>query len=239
MVLVHGSMDRQAGFLKLAKILSADFVVTIYDRRGYASSLSMEGPFDLDHHVRDLAEVIGSDEAILVGHSFGGTVALACAERHPDKVLGVVTYENPMPWLDWWPTDTGAGHASRRSHEPERAAEEFLVRFIGRRLWDRLPETTKRERRAEGRALVEELGSIHATSVFDRDLIVVPLSVGVGSIAKDYMRRGAEYLSRHRDARLVVLEGAHHNAHSARSAEFAERLVLPLVQRIRSGSWND
>lgn len=237
-VLVHGSMDRQSGLLKLAKILGNDHVVTTYDRRGYATSSGLSGPFDIGQHVRDLVEVIGDAPALVVGHSFGGTVALACAQRFPRLVRGVVTYENPMPWLEWWPRDTGAGHAARRQDDPEGAAEDFLVRFIGRRLWERLPESTRRARRAEGRALVDELASIHSAPAFERDSISVPVSVGVGSLAKDYMRLGAEHLAGLADSRLVVIDGAHHNAHSARPSEFAERLVAPLVDRVRSGQWH-
>ncbi len=237
MVLVHGSMDRQAGFLKLARILSDSYSVTLYDRRGYASSSALPGPFGVDEHVRDLVDVIGSRPSVLIGHSFGGTLALACAARHPSHVLGVVTYENPMPWLDWWPSDTGAGRASRQVNDPEGAAQEFLIRFIGQRLWDRLPESTKRERRAEGRALVEELASIQSVPAFERAVIEVPISVGVGSIARDYMRLGAEFLGHLSDSRLVVLEGAHHNAHSARPREFFEQLVEPLVARLTTGFW--
>lgn len=238
LVLVHGSMDRQSGFLRLARILSQDFDVIVYDRRGYASASSLTGPFDIGRHVSDLVEIIDGKKTIIIGHSFGGTIALACAQRHADTVRGVVTYENPMPWLDWWPRDTGAGSASRRVDDPEGAAEDFLVRFIGRRLWDRLPESTKWARRAEGRALVEELASIHAEPAFERDSIAVPIIIGVGSLAKDYMRSGAEYLAEHADSRLVVFEGVHHNAHSARAADFADRLVRPLVDRLKSGEWS-
>jgi pimeloyl-ACP methyl ester carboxylesterase len=236
-VLVHGSMDRQAGFLKLARLLSNSFEVTLYDRRGYASSSALPGPFGIAAHVRDLAVVIGSKPAIVIGHSFGGTVALACAAQHPELVRGVVTYENPMPWLEWWPIDTGAGQASRRTDDPEMAAQEFLIRFIGQRLWDRLPEATKRERREEGRALVDELASIHASSAFDFDAIAVPVSIGIGSLARNYMKRGAEYLAEQVDSRLVVLDGAHHNAHSSRPVEFVERLVVPILTRLKTGAW--
>lgn len=236
-MLVHGSMDRQAGFLKLGKILGMEHSVAAYDRRGYASSARLGAPFDIGQQVEDLRGVIGSRPAILIGHSFGGTAALACAQLHPDLVRGVVVYENPMPWLDGWPTDTGAGHASRQGHDPRGAAEAFLIRFIGQRLWDRLPQTTKDARRAEGDALVGELASIHREAAFDRDRIEVPLMVGVGSLAKVYMRAGAEYLAGKSDSRLVVLQEAHHNAHSSRAGEFAERLVVPLVKRLRTGEW--
>jgi pimeloyl-ACP methyl ester carboxylesterase len=230
-------MDRQAGFLKLARILSRSFEVTLYDRRGYATSSGMNGPFGIEAHVRDLAELIGSKPAIVIGHSFGGTVALACAAGHPDVVRGVVTYENPMPWLEWWPTDTGAGQAARRRVDPEQAAEEFLIRFIGQRLWDRLPEATKNERRREGQVLVDELASIHSSPAFEVDAISVPVVIGVGSLARDYMRRGAESLAARVDSRMVVLDGAHHNAHSSRPAEFVERLVVPILIRLKTGVW--
>ena len=230
-------MDRQAGFLRLAKILSKEHAVTVYDRRGYASSAHVEGPFDIAQQVRDLVEVIGACPAILIGHSFGGTVSLACAQQHPELVRGLVVYENPMPWLDWWPRDTGTANAARHGHDTGGAAEAFLIRFIGRRLWDRLPQSTKDARRAEGDALVGELSSIHSAAAFDRDLIRVPLVVGVGTLAKDYMRSGAEYLAGKDDARLVVLDGSHHNAHSAAADEFAERLVGLLMDRLEIGAW--
>lgn len=230
-------MDRQSGFLKLAKVLSRDHTVIVYDRRGYASSLELGGPYEIARHVEDLLEVIGGVPSLVIGHSFGGTVALACAERHPEVVQGVVTYENPMPWLSWWPRNTGAGHAARRTDDPEGAAEEFLKRFIGQRLWERLPDSTKAARRAEGRALVDELASIQNSPAFERDSIRVPIAIGVGSLAQDYMREGAVHLSRHRDARLIVLDGAHHNAHSARPGEFARQLIEPLVTRVTIGKW--
>lgn len=237
MVLVHGSMDRQAGFLKLAKVLSSEHQVTVYDRRGYASSRDMEGPFDIGAQVGDLLDVIGTDPAILIGHSFGGTVAMACAQYHPERVRGLVIYENPMPWLPWWPRNTGAATAASQVDDPEGAAERFLIRFIGQRLWDRLPETTKQLRRDEGRALVGELTAIHAAQAFSRDHISQPMIIGVGSLSSDHMRKGAEYLAEKPDSKLVVLEGAHHNAHSSMPLKFSVELVEPLVQRLRRGTW--
>lgn len=236
-VLVHGSMDRQAGFAKLARVLRQDHSVTTYDRRGYASSDHLSGPFDIDQQVQDLVDVIDGRPSVLIGHSFGGTVALACAQRHRHLVNAVIVYENPMPWLEWWPPDTGAGRAARTRQEPERAAEEFLVRFIGQRLWDRLPESTKNARRREGRALVGELSAIQSSPAFERDSIAVPLAVGVGSLAKEYMRRGAEYLAQKRDGRMFVLDGAHHNAHASEPKNFFDRIVNPLLGRLRSGQW--
>ncbi|MFM8380561.1 MAG: alpha/beta fold hydrolase, partial [Actinomycetota bacterium] len=83
-VMVHGSMDRQSGFRRLAKSPSRTHRVVTYDRRGYAGSADIGGPFDVAHQVSDLLDVMDSRPAVLVGHSYGGAVALACASKYPD-----------------------------------------------------------------------------------------------------------------------------------------------------------
>jgi pimeloyl-ACP methyl ester carboxylesterase len=40
---------------------------------------------------------------VIVGHSFGGVVALALADRYPHLARSVVAYEAPMSWEAWWP----------------------------------------------------------------------------------------------------------------------------------------
>ncbi|MCU1501318.1 MAG: alpha/beta hydrolase fold, partial [Ilumatobacteraceae bacterium] len=70
--LVHGSMDRSAGMLKLSRRLDRRFRVLRYDRRGYGRSAPHGGPFDMDAQVADLVELLGGREAVVVGHSYGG-----------------------------------------------------------------------------------------------------------------------------------------------------------------------
>lgn len=236
-VLIHGSMDRQSGFRRLAKSLSSTNRVLTYDRRGYASSSDMSGPFGIDQQVADLLEVTGRRPVVLVGHSFGGAVALACAFRHPDLVLGVVVYESPMSWEPWWPGDSGGARAVAMADDPEAAAEAFLLRFIGERLWNRLPEGTKRARRAEGRALVGELGDLRAAAAWKPDDLRVPVISGYGSRAREHIRRASEVIGALPDGRAVMLDGAHHNAHSGEPEAFERLLIEPLLQRLRNGHW--
>ena len=82
-VLVHGSMDRSSGMRRAARALADDFRVVIYDRRGYGRSVGVGPPFGVDEQVEDLVAVIDGRPAVVFGHSFGGDVALAAAERHP------------------------------------------------------------------------------------------------------------------------------------------------------------
>lgn len=237
-VLIHGSMDRQSAFRKLAKALSSQHRVLSYDRRGYASSVDVSGPFSMDYQLRDLAEIVAHQPCVLIGHSYGGAVALAFAEAYPHLVLGVVVYESPMSWEPWWPTDSGGSRAVAMADDPELAAEVFLKRFIGERLWNRLPDATRHARRQEGRALVGELGDLRSKAAWHSESIAVPVMSGVGTRARDYVRRAAEIIGSLPDSRFVEIEGAHHNAHSAEPTLFNELLIQPLLRRIKTGSWD-
>jgi len=98
-VLVHGTMDRSTSFHAVMGLLS-DCSVLSYDRRGYARSRFAEPPAtSLADHVDDLLELIDGRAAVVVGHSYGGDVALAAAERRPDLVRAVGAFESPMPWI--------------------------------------------------------------------------------------------------------------------------------------------
>ncbi len=60
-----------------------------------------------EDHVVDLVSLIEDEShaapVVVVGHSLGGTIALAAASRAADRVSGLVVHEAPLPWLDWWP----------------------------------------------------------------------------------------------------------------------------------------
>lgn len=242
-VLVHGSMDRQGAFARLCRSLT-DVSCSTYDRRGYARSRHLPGPFDIAAHTADLIEVLesfstvgdrgASARRVVVGHSFGGVVALTAASRRPDLIDGLVIYESPMSWEPWWSRNSGGAAALESADRPEVAAETFLRRFIGDERWDRLPERTRALRRAEGVVLVEELGSLRRGRPYDFDRIECPVVVGVGTRAREHMQRGSRLLADECGSLpLVVLDGAHHNAHSSRPAEFADRLVRPLLDLLQ------
>ena len=58
-VLIHGSMDRQAAFARMARLLSTSSPVVTFDRRGYGKSVQQRGTFSVDEQVSDLNEIIG------------------------------------------------------------------------------------------------------------------------------------------------------------------------------------
>src|SRR5207237_1179460 len=112
-VLVHGTMDRSTSFHRVMSFLP-DCSVIAYDRRGYARSrFASPAAESLADHVDDLLEVLDGRPAVVVGHSYGGDVALGAAVRRPDLVRAVAAFEAPMPWRPEWPADTAGNEALR------------------------------------------------------------------------------------------------------------------------------
>lgn len=232
-VIIHGSMDRSAGMLRLSRRLDADLRVVRYDRRGYGRSHPHPGPFGMDEQVADLVGLLRGRRAVLVGHSYGGNVALATAARHPGLVAGVVVYESPLSWMPWWPSTTARTLADAAEVGPGETAERFMRRLIGDRRWDELPERTRQVRRQEGESLIGELGDLRAHAPWTADQIRVPVAVGVGERGaphhQDGMRRLVELLD---DASLTVLQGAGHGAPQSHPNAVADELVRPLLARV-------
>ena len=65
----------------MARLLQPHCRVLRYDRRGYGRSWPHPGPFTVNDQVDDLEELLADRPAVVVGHSYGGNVALAAAVR--------------------------------------------------------------------------------------------------------------------------------------------------------------
>lgn len=211
---------------KVARVASHFAEVVRYDRRGYGDRWDHPGPFDVEGNLADVAAIIADRPAVVVGHSYGGQVALGAAQHLGDQIVGVSTYETPLSFMDWWPTDTAG--AVGVAAGPENAAETFMIRMIGRDRWERLPERTRMERRREGRALVQELSELRLGASWDPAAIGCRVLCGRGSLAADHHRRAVDWLTDSIvDATAVVIEGATHGAHMSHPESFVELLIRP------------
>lgn len=230
-VLVHGAMDRASSMLRVRRALERECRVVRYDRRGYARSLELGPATSLDQQVDDLAAVVGSDGAAVVGHSLGGVICLALAERSPEQVVAVVAYEAPMMWEPWWPAGTAGATAlasgSRRDGgdgDPGDAAEAFMRRMLGDARWSRLPAPVRAERRAEGPTLLAELRTVHhpAPAPYRPERLTVPVVAAFGSETQPQHRRAAEDLARSAPRGVLErIDGAGHGAHLTHPQAFA------------------
>ena len=229
-VLIHGSLDRSAGMARLARVLNPLCRVLRYDRRGYGRSWPHPGPFGVQGQVADLERLLDGKPAVLVGHSYGGNVALSASVSLPaGQVTGVAVYETPLSWMPWWPGDTAGGRSMQAP--PEDAAEAFMKRLIGERAWEGLPARTRSERRREGVALQGELTWLRMNEPWRAEDVKVPLACGRGTDGLSHHRNAMQWLSENARGDLVDIEGAGHGAHNSHAAEFAARLVVPLLSR--------
>lgn len=222
-VLVHGTMDRASSFGRMGRLLAHRRVLR-YDRRGYARSLPLGPPRSFDDQIADLVDVIGGEPAVVFGHSYGGTVALATAARHPELISGVVAYECPLPWMDWWPPDSAGARAAGESDDPADAAERFMIRMIGERRWRRLPPSTRQARRSEGPTLVAELRHLRGPNAapFDLAEVRVPVVAACGEKGAEHHRHAMRAVAERVDGALYVeVEGSGHGVHLTHPAAAA------------------
>jgi pimeloyl-ACP methyl ester carboxylesterase len=203
-VLVHGAMDRAGGMLRVRRELMEDHCVVRYDRRGYGRSLALGPATSFDQQVDDLAAVVAGRPSVLVGHSFGGVVCLALAERRPHLARSVLAYEAPRMWEPAWP-GMGGDVVGRRPRfeggeniDPGDAAESMLRRLIGDEIWERMPARMREERRAEGPALLADLRSVRppAAPPYTAAALAVPVLAAHGSDARPHHRRATTELAR-------------------------------------------
>lgn len=233
-VLVHGSMDRMAGFAKVARRLVDEYRVLRYDRRGYGGSVDHPGPFTIADHADDLLALMGERRAVLVGHSMGGNVVLSVAQRRPDLVAAVAVYETPLTWMPWWPRNSTSRTVGNAGEDPGDVAETFMRGMIGNTRWERLPEATRAARRAEGRVLIGEMVSVREVAPWQAELLSLPVVVGRGSEARPHHVEGMARLAASiGGAELVTLQGCQHVAHSAAPDQFADELIRPALLRAR------
>jgi pimeloyl-ACP methyl ester carboxylesterase len=225
-------MDRSSALARCCGHLR-DVHTIRYDRRGYARSAGLGAP-TIAGHADDLIEVLDERPGVVVGHSLGGVIALAAAQRRPDLVRAVGAYESPMPWVEWWPKMSAGGEAMTAAVDlgaeaAGDAAERFMRRMIGDERWGGLPEKSRHDRRAEGPALLAELRSARSEVPYDIPAITIPVVAGCGTLSAEHHQWSAHELARLTGSEApFVIEGANHGAHVTHHAAFASftRLVI-------------
>jgi pimeloyl-ACP methyl ester carboxylesterase len=104
-----------------------------YDRPGYGGSTPHPGRdvASAAADVSSIADALGIGQFAVMGHSGGGTHALACGALLPERVLGVVCVAGLAPFhaegLDWFAGMAAFGAAELRAAAGGRAAlEDYL-----------------------------------------------------------------------------------------------------------------
>jgi pimeloyl-ACP methyl ester carboxylesterase len=92
---VHGISSGAGSWLQVAQRLAADTEVLAWDAPGYGEStpLPMTGPLDDDYaqRLQQVLETLGLQDALLVGHSLGALMVMACARRRAGNGIVLIS----------------------------------------------------------------------------------------------------------------------------------------------------
>lgn len=101
-VMLHGMFlgNMATWYLTAAPVLARRHRVILLDMRGHGLSDRARCGYDVARMTRDLEAVIEQltrEPVTLVGHSYGGVIALALALRRPELVRKLALVETPLP----------------------------------------------------------------------------------------------------------------------------------------------
>lgn len=217
---VHGMTSSRLSWRRLAEHLQDRFRVVAYDQRGHGDSWAVRGPMALKRGIRDLENVataLGEPIDLLIGHSWGGAIAIEAGSRMPVRRVGAIDpmirqvnpewYEEYLEELrdqfqqhgdaravlvrreyaDWHPTDVEAKVHAVASMTPDPI--EGLMRENPQSAWDLRPSIAH----------------------YDKPLWLAMAALGE-SINDD---ETLEEIDRHRSpsVEIAVFPGAGHNVH--------------------------
>lgn len=230
-VLVHGLPGTAEDFEKVTPLL-ADHRTIALDRPGYGRSDG--GYFPVDRQLRTIDQLLDRlkiRKAVLVGHSYGGTMALAYAARRPERVQGLVLVaaaagglqsdfmgraQSRMVQVLSWPvvqplSSVTFSQAMRTASAKSGAADAFDPDPVQSAYEQRLLATSMRNEDLDAFA-GEHLASDDVIADVDRQLptIAIPSIVVQGdgdrSVPAKHGRRIADELP---NARYVPVRGGH------------------------------
>jgi esterase len=98
LLLVHGIIGSRATWEWLLPELTERFRVLRLDLRGHGRSDRAPGAYIAERYVADAIAVLEriGRPCVMVGHSLGGAIAAALAQRRPDLLAGVVLEDPPL-----------------------------------------------------------------------------------------------------------------------------------------------
>ena len=210
--------------------------VVTWDLRGHGRSECPDDPaaYSFEIALADLDELAG-DGAVLVGHSLGGQLSIAFAQRHPDRVLGLGLLSTGPGYRDEAARDGWNGNIERQARALEKRGMEALP--AGEDMHGGFHTSTMPpgQGAARARALAHAIRGFvkqHDSSIMDGiPSIKVPTLVLVGAKDKGFLN-AADYFERKLpNAFKVIVPDAGHgvNRHQPAAVNAA---LLELLDRL-------
>jgi proline iminopeptidase len=134
LLLMHGGPGADHWTLNQFRHLADEFTLVFYDHRcnGRSEGAPVES-MTWDNLTADadaLRERLGFEQWAVLGHSFGGTVALEYALRYPGRVSRLILLDTGGD--AWWPQQNAAELLARRGYSPRTV--RLVRRFFNGRI---------------------------------------------------------------------------------------------------------
>jgi pimeloyl-ACP methyl ester carboxylesterase len=137
-LLVHGYGSSSASYAPVMDALAAHLRVIAIDLPGFGKSDRREGDYTPDALADVLADVLeqkGVARAHVVGHSWGSSVVLAFARRHPERLDRLVVisgwvYDDQLLPLMRWARVPGIGEALYGTFYRNAIGERLYLNFV-------------------------------------------------------------------------------------------------------------
>ncbi len=146
-MLVHGLASNARIWDRVAPILARQFQVVALNQRSHGlSEAPANGDYSFDSICADLRgviEALGFEKPVVVGHSWGASVAVEYAARYPDAVSGVVMVDGGFLTLGkrmTWPEAEERLAPPRLAGTPLAEFRERVKKFSGENYSDELFE---------------------------------------------------------------------------------------------------
>ena len=137
-LLIHGSIFADPFEAMIHSPKLRNYRLITYHRRGFAGSSRAHAPFTIEEQAADglaVLDRLGVRRAHVVGHSYGGDIALQLAADHPERVASLVLLEPalfaPTPALQTMSTEIGAAAELHARGDDRAAIEKFLSAVVG------------------------------------------------------------------------------------------------------------
>jgi lipase len=107
-ICLHGITAHHRAFNALARHLGSSRSLVGVDLRGRGNSAKPESGYGLEAHAGDVIRVLdylGLENAVILGHSMGGFVALKAALSYPDRVRALVLLDGGWPRIEVSPEE--------------------------------------------------------------------------------------------------------------------------------------
>jgi pimeloyl-ACP methyl ester carboxylesterase len=253
-VLLHSSGSSGRQWEPLAARLRDRFRLHAVDLYGHGGTPAWNEPrrLRLEDDAALVEPLLQSPGGVhLVGHSYGGGLALKLAAMHPDRVRSVVVYEPVLFRLlfDYQPrerasTEITIAAASIRNWlelgHPQRSAQRFVDFWSGEGAWDALPVVHREVIAARMPAVVGHFRALFNDSLTRGDLarLSMPVLCMSGSRTRASTRRLSELLRfAMPDATHLTLDGMGHMGPVTHAAAVIDRMTRFLdAQAVRAGN---